>query len=48
VLAGEVSGVNDDLADNRFLEPSERYPGIEEDVPGRYLLVSEFDALLRR
>jgi D-lyxose ketol-isomerase len=48
VLAGEVSSVNDDLGDNRFLEPSERYPGIEEDVPARHLLVSEFAPLLRR
>jgi D-lyxose ketol-isomerase len=46
VLAGEVSGVNDDVADNRFLETSERYPGIEEDVPARYLLVSEYGLLL--
>lgn len=46
VLAGEVSGVNDDVADNRFLESSERYPGIEEDLPARYLLVSEYDRLL--
>jgi D-lyxose ketol-isomerase len=47
VLAGEVSSVNDDVADNRFLEVSERYPGIEEDVVARRLLVSEY-ALLRR
>jgi D-lyxose ketol-isomerase len=48
VLAGEVSSVNDDVADNQFLEPSERYPGVEEDVPARYHLVGEFPALLRR
>jgi D-lyxose ketol-isomerase len=46
VLAGEVSGVNDDVADNHFLETSERYPGIEEDVPARYLLVSDFGLIL--
>ena len=46
VLAGEVSGVNDDVADNRFLEVSERYPAIEEDVPARHLLVSEHALLL--
>jgi D-lyxose ketol-isomerase len=47
VLAGEVSSVNDDVADNRFLETSERYPGIEEDSPARYLLVGEYEPLLR-
>lgn len=47
VLAGEVSAVNDDVADNRFLETSERYPGIEEDAPARHLLVGEFEVLLR-
>jgi D-lyxose ketol-isomerase len=46
VLAGEVSSVNDDVADNRFLETSERYPGIEEDLPARWLLVSEYGLLL--
>jgi D-lyxose ketol-isomerase len=46
VLAGEVSSVNDDERDNRFLETSERYPGIDEDAPATYLLVSEYGALL--
>jgi D-lyxose ketol-isomerase len=46
VLAGEVSTVNDDERDNRFLETSERYPGVDEDAPARYLLVSEYPALL--
>lgn len=46
VLAGEVSSVNDDVGDNRFLDPSERYPGIEEDVLARWLLVGEYGLLL--
>ena len=45
VLAGEVSGVNDDVGDNVFLEPSARYPGIEEDVLARHLLVAEHGLL---
>ena len=42
VLLGEVSKVNDDTSDNRFLEPLERYPHIEEDEPARHLLCSEY------
>ncbi|MFZ5367653.1 MAG: D-lyxose/D-mannose family sugar isomerase [Spirochaetota bacterium] len=38
VLAGEVSMVNNDWTDNRFLEPLDRYADIEEDeVPYRLL-----------
>ncbi len=46
VLAGEVSAVNDDVGDNLFLDPSPRYPSVDEDVPARYLLVSEYAELL--
>ena len=42
VLAGEVSKVNDDNNDNRFYEKIGRFPAIEEDVPPRYLLFSEY------
>ena len=42
VLCGEVSMVNDDTVDNRFLEPLERFPHIEEDEPARYLLCNEY------
>lgn len=42
VLVGEVSIVNDDNADNRFLDPVGRFPDIEEDVPPLYLLVSDY------
>ncbi len=41
VLLGEVSAVNDDAHDNRFLEELPRFPGIEEDEPARWLLCHE-------
>lgn len=43
-LVGEVSTVNDDTNDNRFLEFSGRYPAIEEDVPAAYVLCNEYPA----
>ncbi len=43
VLAGEVSVVNDDQADNRFYEPIGRFPTIEEDEPPLYLLVGDYE-----
>ncbi len=42
VLAGEVSLVNDDQADNRFYEPMGRFPAIEEDEAPLYLLVGDY------
>jgi D-lyxose ketol-isomerase len=42
VLVGEVSAVNDDHLDNRFLKPAGRFPEIEEDVPPLYLLVEDY------
>lgn len=42
VLVGEVSSVNDDTTDNRFLEPLGRFPAIEEDEPPFRLLCSEY------
>jgi D-lyxose ketol-isomerase len=42
VMAGEVSSVNDDRADNRFLEAPGRFPRIEEDEPPAFLLCSEY------
>jgi len=42
VLAGEVSMVNDDSNDNRFLEPAGRFPEIEEDELPVYLLANEY------
>ena len=41
-VAGEVSSVNDDHTDNIFLNPTERFTGIDEDVPIVYLLVNEY------
>ncbi|MFH1849679.1 MAG: D-lyxose/D-mannose family sugar isomerase [archaeon] len=46
VLVGEVSKVNDDVRDNRFLEPLERFSGIEPDEPAYRLLCNEVAALL--
>jgi D-lyxose ketol-isomerase len=42
VMAGEVSVVNDDLHDNRFLDAVGRFPRIEEDEPPLYLLVTDY------
>lgn len=42
VMAGEVSSVNDDRTDNRFLQAPGRFPKIEEDVPPAFLLCSEY------
>lgn len=47
VLVGEVSLVNDDHTDNRFLEPIGRFPDIEEDVPPLYLLVNDYKQYYR-
>lgn len=41
-MIGEVSTVNDDVNDNRFLEPLGRFSAIEEDEPARYLLCNEY------
>ena len=42
VVVGEVSAVNDDNKDNRFLEPLGRFPEIEEDEPPLHLLCTEY------
>jgi D-lyxose ketol-isomerase len=42
VLAGEVSVVNDDEADNRFYESLGRFPDIVEDEPPLYLTVRDY------
>lgn len=46
VLVGEVSAVNDDTADNCFLEPVGRFPDIIEDEPPMHLLVSDYRKFL--
>ncbi len=45
VLVGEVSQVNDDHTDNRFLDPIGRFPDIEEDESPLYLLVTDYPEL---
>ena len=47
VLVGEVSTVNDDVADNVFLEPVGRFAAIEENEAPFRLLVSDYAARLR-
>ena len=42
-LIGEVSTVNDDSNDNRFYEPTGRFPEIIEDEPARYCLCNEYN-----
>ncbi len=42
ILVGEVSKVNDDRVDNRFYEPTGRFPQIEEDEEPLYLLGNEY------
>ncbi len=44
VLVGEVSQVNDDRVDNRFLEENGRFPQIEEDEKPLYYLSNEYPA----
>ena len=46
VLCGEVSTVNDDQSDNRFLEPLGRFPAIEEDQPPYRLMVGDYKTYL--
>ena len=42
VIVGEVSDVNDDDKDNRFLTPLKRFPQIDEDEPPRHYLCNEY------
>ena len=41
-IVGEVSDVNDDNNDNRFLEEAGRFPEIEEDAEPLHLLCTEY------
>jgi len=45
VVVGEVSAVNDDTTDNRFLDAPGRFPEIEEDEPPVHLLCNEYPAV---
>lgn len=42
VLLGEVSSVNDDRTDNRFLVEGGRFPALEEDVRPTYLIFQDY------
>lgn len=42
VVVGEVSDVNDDEHDNRFLSPLKRFPDIVEDEPPLHFLCTEY------
>lgn len=44
VIVGEVSDVNDDDNDNRFLKPLKRFPKIEEDEAPLHHLCNEYPA----
>ncbi|MFP4151969.1 MAG: D-lyxose/D-mannose family sugar isomerase [Alkalispirochaeta sp.] len=44
-VVGEVSAVNDDATDNRFLDDVGRFPSIEEDEPPYRLLCTEYAGL---
>jgi D-lyxose ketol-isomerase len=46
ILIGEVSSVNDDANDNRFLDVP-RFPDIEEDEDPKYLLCNDYDRFLK-
>ena len=41
-MVGEVSKVNDDAKDNRFYDPTGRFPAIEEDEKPFRLLCNEY------
>lgn len=43
-LVGEVSQVNDDLADNHYFDANDRFSDIEEDEPPLYPLWTELSA----
>ncbi|MEG1515931.1 MAG: D-lyxose/D-mannose family sugar isomerase, partial [Clostridia bacterium] len=45
LIVGEVSKVNDDVADNYFLEKTARFADVEEDCPAQCPLCNEYDKL---
>ncbi len=47
VLVGEVSAVNDDRTDNRFLDQTGRFPAIVEDEEPLHLLASDYGSFLQ-
>ena len=47
LICGEVSKVNNDVTDNYFLEPTSRFPRIEEDEPILHPMCNEYGSLLK-
>ena len=45
LICGEVSKINNDLTDNYFLEPTSRFPEIEEDEPILHPMCNEYGSL---
>lgn len=45
LICGEVSKINNDLTDNYFLEPTSRFPKIEEDEPILHPMCNEYESL---
>lgn len=45
IVIGEVSSVNDDRADNHFVEQTGRFSTIEEDEPIKYVLCNEYPVM---
>ncbi len=45
LIAGEVSAINDDNADNYFLEDTRRFGDIVEDEPALHPMCNEYDRL---
>lgn len=37
--------INDDSNDNKFLEPTGRFPEIDEDLLPKYLLVTDYNKI---
>lgn len=46
IILGEVSMVNDDRSDNRFLNPQSRFSAIDEDEAPLHLLCNEYPRFL--
>ena len=47
LICGEVSKVNNDLTDNYFLDPTSRFPEVEEDEPALHPMCNEYGHLDR-
>ncbi|HKM44494.1 MAG TPA: D-lyxose/D-mannose family sugar isomerase [Dysgonamonadaceae bacterium] len=45
VILFEVSNVNDDTVDNRFMTPGGRFPEIEEDVEAEFYIFKDYEKI---